>query len=117
MVHTLVSAGRLDSVSAVRLRGQSDASASSDVRPVASSSQHEETARPTTLQWDENAVGAWLQELGLGQHAPAFARCRVDGRLLLQLDDEDLSAELGVESRLERKRVLTQIERLREELL
>ena len=48
------------------------------------------------IGWDEQDVGAWLNSLGLGDHAPAFANSRVNGRLLLSLDDEDLQAELGV---------------------
>lgn len=65
-------------------------------------------------EWDEHAVSDWLQQLGLSEHAPAFARCRVDGRLLLRLDEDDLSEELGVTSRLQRKRILVEVDRLRE---
>ena len=56
--------------------------------------------------WDESAVSSWLEALGLGAHVGAFTSARVDGRLLLELDDEDL-LELGVTSRLQRKLVLT----------
>ena len=61
------------------------------------------------IGWDEQDVGAWLNSLGLGDHAPAFANSRVNGRLLLSLDDEDLQ-ELGVASRLQRKLILTRCE-------
>ena len=47
--------------------------------------------------------------MGLAEHAQAFARHRVDGALLLQIDEADLSDELGVASRLQRKRLLTAI--------
>ena len=57
-------------------------------------------------EWTESDVAAWLTRLGLSEHAPAFARSRVDGRLLTMLDDEDL-LELGVSSRLQRKLILS----------
>ena len=61
------------------------------------------------IRWDERDVAAWLTDLGLSVHAPAFADSRVNGRLLLSLDDEDLQ-ELGVASRLQRKLILTRCE-------
>ena len=84
---------------------------------ASSSSTHAPSAPALSpYEWDENAVGAWLQGLGLGRHAPTFARCRVDGRLLLRLDEDDLAEDLQVGSRLERKKVLVELERLREGL-
>ena len=61
--------------------------------------------------WDKDAVGEWLKGLDLEQHIDAFAAAHVDGRLLLRLDDADL-LELSVNSRLERKRLLLEIERI-----
>jgi hypothetical protein len=91
----------------------------SSVRQVASTSStcmdaidHEAQAPITPSQpirWDERDVAAWLTDLGLSVHAPAFADSRVNGRLLLSLDDEDLQ-ELGVASRLQRKLILTRCE-------
>ena len=62
--------------------------------------------------WDEADVCHWLQSLGLEQHRSAFMENRVNGRLLLRLDHEDLE-ELNVSSRLQRKLILTR----RDELL
>ena len=62
--------------------------------------------------WNENAVSEWLRDLGLDVHVSAFADARVDGRLLLKLDDEDL-LELGVTSKLQRKLILSRCEALR----
>ena len=104
MISTLTAAGRMEAVA--------ETAPSEVSQPVSSTS---ESSHPN--DWDENAVGAWLQGLGLGQHRSAFARCRIDGRLLMRLDDEDLVGELSVSSRLERKRVLVEIERLREGLI
>jgi hypothetical protein len=62
--------------------------------------------------WNENAVSEWLRDLGLDVHVSAFADARVDGRLLLKLDDEDL-LELGVTSKLQRKLILSRCEAFR----
>jgi hypothetical protein len=59
--------------------------------------------------WKVRDVEVWLHGLGLEEHTQAFARHRVDGALLLQIDEPDLSDELGVASRLQRKRLLTAI--------
>ena len=63
--------------------------------------------------WNENAVSEWLRDLGLDVHVSALADARVDGRLLLKLDDEDL-VELGITSKLQRKLILSRCEALRE---
>lgn len=60
----------------------------------------------------EADVATWLTELGLQEHVAAFQRARVDGELLLALDGDDL-LELGVESRVTRKRLLLRVEALR----
>lgn len=65
--------------------------------------------------WSESAVGEWLRSLGLSDAlVAAFATARVDGRFLLELDDDDL-LELGMTSRLQRKLVLSRREGLRED--
>src|SRR4051812_15980461 len=53
-------------------------------------------------------VGVWLEALGLGQYARAFADNDVDVTVLSQLTDADLR-ELGVTSLGHRKRLLTAI--------
>ena len=122
MIGTLQHAGRMDAddIDRVNRRNISTAASSSPEKaesPMIAEIHHDaETAATPPYEWDENGVGAWLETLGLGQHAAAFAKCRVDGRLLLRIDDEDLADELGVSSRLERKRILAQIERLRAEI-
>ena len=62
----------------------------------------------------ENSAGEEqvIRDLGLDVHVSAFADARVDGRLLLKLDDEDL-LELGVTSKLQRKLILSRCEALR----
>lgn len=51
-----------------------------------------------------NDLGAWLESLGLGEHAPAFAAQGITADLLAQLDDADLK-ELGVALLGHRKRL------------
>jgi len=53
-------------------------------------------------------VGAWLEALGLGQYASAFAEHDIDVAVLSQLSDSDLR-ELGVASLGHRKKLLAAI--------
>ena len=50
-------------------------------------------------------VSAMLKSIGLGDHCAAFEKKVVDGVLLAMLDEPSL-AELGVESHLDRKKIL-----------
>lgn len=113
-VHTLQIKDRLSSAEALKLTGLQHGHGSTPEPDVREHNTDAASQKDSAATWDEDAVGAWLQQLGLGEHAPAFARCRVDGRLLLRLDDQDLEEELGVSSRLQRKRILAQLETLRE---
>ena len=42
----------------------------------------------------------------MGQYKEAFRREHVDGSLLAELDEEILSKELGIESKLHQKKIL-----------
>ena len=53
-------------------------------------------------------IEEWLQGLGLGQHAPAFAENHIDFTILAKLTDADLK-ELGITSLGHRKRLLSAI--------
>jgi len=64
--------------------------------------------------WEEEDVAAWLEELGLGTHASAFRREQVDGPALLELTPEELRHELGVAPLGVRKRLLREVNLLRE---
>ena len=50
----------------------------------------------------------WLEGLGLGQHAEAFARNGVDFALVPELTNEDLK-DLGIAGLADRKRLLKAI--------
>lgn len=45
--------------------------------------------------WSEAEVGAWLGELGLGEHRAAFEEHRIDGYALLRLERSDMR-EMGL---------------------
>jgi hypothetical protein len=59
--------------------------------------------------WSCEEVLAWMSGVGLERHSKTIRDHDIRGRLLLQLDHDDL-LELGVASRLERKRILVEIE-------
>lgn len=57
-------------------------------------------------------VGAWLEELKLGQYAQTFAENNIDQDLVFELTEEDLE-RLGIASLGHRKRLLKEIAALR----
>ncbi|EDQ88398.1 uncharacterized protein MONBRDRAFT_32932 [Monosiga brevicollis MX1] len=59
-------------------------------------------------KWTPEQVGQWLQSIELQALKPAFLKNRVDGQLLMELDDEMLQ-ELGLNSKLLRRRLLLKI--------
>jgi class 3 adenylate cyclase/tetratricopeptide (TPR) repeat protein len=56
-------------------------------------------------------IADWLAELGLGEHAPAFAQNGVVGALLADLTNDDLK-DLGVSRLIDRKRILAAVVQL-----
>ena len=58
-------------------------------------------------------VCKWLNEvLQLGEYSLAFRAAGVDGSVLVELEDSDLTGELGVGSRLHRKKILTRLKQM-----
>ena len=60
------------------------------------------------MEWSVEDVGLWLRHVGCGEWCAAFERHDIDGKLLSRLDDDDLAAELAIESRLKRKKLLAE---------
>ena len=56
-------------------------------------------------------LAAWLTEIGLAEHASAFAENAIDMTLLPELTDADLR-ELGISRMGDRKRLLAAIRRI-----
>ena len=110
-VKTLCATGKMTEDDVLRLSTTS--SMNSQDPSAALSSSGDDDSDVAVHTWSVDAVEKWLHRLNLGQHAKKFAAAGVDGGLLLRIDDADLADELGVTSRLERKRVLLEIDRLR----
>jgi len=68
---------------------------------------------PAAKRWSVDQVSEWLKGLKLDEFVKPLQKEQVDGRTLLTLEDEDLE-ETGA-SRLRRKKLLANIDKLREE--
>ena len=64
------------------------------------------------LNWTPSNVAAWVKDISLEEFAPAFIQHLVTGSLLVDLTLEDLK-ELGFSSRLQGRRFLLEVEKLR----
>ncbi|KAF0290863.1 WD repeat, SAM and U-box domain-containing protein 1 [Amphibalanus amphitrite] len=70
---------------------------------------------PTQVsEWTCDQVGGWLRSLGLAQYADAFAARSVDGARLLELTEQAMEDELGVELVGHRSKLVRQLDRLRQ---
>ncbi|KAM6933687.1 NAD(+) hydrolase SARM1 [Xenentodon cancila] len=56
--------------------------------------------------WKSCEVQMWLQQIGFSAYCERFQELQVDGDLLLNITDEDLSSDLGMTAGLTRKRFL-----------
>jgi len=63
--------------------------------------------------WTVDDVKTWLEEDGFSGYKDSFAKKRVDGNLLLVLDDYDLEGDFNMTSSLDRKRLILAIDGLR----
>lgn len=66
--------------------------------------------------WPVETVCAWLRSTSLGEWATIFEEHDIDGALLVALDDEILQ-EMGVASKLARKKLLTRIQAAKQQKL
>lgn len=67
-------------------------------------------SNPST--WDEQQVAFWLGGRGLGQHVRIFQKRRITGRDLLLMRDHTC-VSLGITGRSDRKKLLTEITKLK----
>ncbi|XP_071756812.1 NAD(+) hydrolase SARM1 [Centroberyx gerrardi] len=56
--------------------------------------------------WKNCEVQTWLQQIGFSAYCDRFQELQVDGDLLLNITDQDLSTDLGMTAGLTRKRFL-----------
>jgi hypothetical protein len=69
------------------------------------------TGRPE--KWSVGDTMQWLAEQGLARYASTFAENNIDGPLLLQLGNDDLRDEVGIQSLGDRRKLVMLIEQLR----
>eukprot|EP00939_MAST-03C_sp_MAST-3C-sp1_P004016 g4016.t1 len=65
-----------------------------------------------TVDWDIDQCVAWAKKNGLDMET-TIRKHEVNGRILLLVDDSDLADEFGIESSLQRKKILAMIEDLK----
>lgn len=54
--------------------------------------------------WSPEDVEEWVKQIGFSEIAPRFVESRVDGDLLLQLNDENLREDIGLKNGIKRRR-------------
>ena len=75
-------------------------------------------SRAEVCMWsEEDVAGLWLPLVGFGEYADAFRAGRVNGEVLLTMQDADLAPDpgggIGIKHRLHRRRLLLEVEKLR----
>lgn len=69
-----------------------------------------EYKRKKICQWSVSDLQEWLFKLGIKEfYRQSLAECMVDGFLLMSLTDQDMIHQLGIDSRVVRKKVMQQI--------
>ncbi|XP_064618592.1 NAD(+) hydrolase sarm1-like isoform X3 [Lineus longissimus] len=63
--------------------------------------------------WSEEDVQHWLRRVGFGEYEDGFKKCRVDGDLLLMMQEEHLKDDVKMSNGLIRKRFLKELKKLK----
>ena len=63
--------------------------------------------------WSVDDVLIWVKRIGFGGYVQAFSDLRVDGDILLELDDQQLKEDIGVTNGILRKRFLRELTQLK----
>ncbi|XP_004075485.1 sterile alpha and TIR motif-containing protein 1 [Oryzias latipes] len=64
---------------------------------------------PSVSNWKSSEVRVWLQQVDFSAYCDRFQELQVDGDLLLNITDQDLSSDLGMTAGLTRKRFLREL--------
>jgi pSer/pThr/pTyr-binding forkhead associated (FHA) protein len=64
-------------------------------------------------QWSSSDVKNWLKSLDLSQYTKNFEELRIDGKLLLEITEADLTNDLSIQVRLHRFKILESIRSLK----
>ena len=62
--------------------------------------------------WAPEHCAAWFMDLGLDEHVPALLKSRVNGLLLLNMDDQDFE-ELGITRKIHLKKIQVNLKKYR----
>eukprot|EP00092_Neocalanus_flemingeri_P003014 GFUD01003223.1.p1 GENE.GFUD01003223.1~~GFUD01003223.1.p1 ORF type:complete len:368 (+),score=87.23 GFUD01003223.1:179-1282(+) len=63
--------------------------------------------------WSVEDVTAWVNRAGFQEYAPAFLECGVDGDMLLQLTDDEIKDDIGINNGILRKRFIRELKDLK----
>lgn len=63
--------------------------------------------------WSIEDVREWVKQIGFQEHAANFVESRVDGDLLLQLNEQDLVQDIGLANGIQRRRFTRELQNLK----
>lgn len=63
--------------------------------------------------WSVEDVREWVKQIGFAEYERNFSNSRVDGDLLLQLNEENLRDDIGIENGIRRRRFKRELENLK----
>lgn len=63
--------------------------------------------------WSVEDVREWVKQIGFAEYEKNFSDSRVDGDLLLQLNEENLRDDIGIENGIRRRRFKRELENLK----
>ncbi|XP_063620717.1 NAD(+) hydrolase sarm1-like isoform X5 [Cydia splendana] len=63
--------------------------------------------------WSIEDVREWVKQIGFSEYANNFYESRVDGDLLLQLTEENLKEDIGLQNGIKRKRFTRELQQLK----
>lgn len=63
--------------------------------------------------WSTEDVREWVKQIGFTEYANSFVESRVDGDLLLQLNEENLKDDIGLTNGIQRRRFTRELQNLK----
>nr|XP_021181341.2 NAD(+) hydrolase sarm1 isoform X3 [Helicoverpa armigera] len=63
--------------------------------------------------WSIEDVREWVKQIGFSEYATNFYESRVDGDLLLQISEENLKEDIGLQNGIKRKRFTRELQQLK----
>ena len=64
--------------------------------------------------WTEEDISKWLDFIKMSEYNQKFQNMKIDGYIILELEESDLEQELGITLRLHRKRIMKGLEILKD---